>query len=404
MGGTVYYVGEFHFPHGEAASYRVLGNALAIQAAGFAVKVIGRDGSLTEKVFGGQPNTHQGILYDSVNEYGARSAPQLYRAWRFLRGGSRLVQWLATHARHDASALILAGGYSRYLFRLLPLTRRWNIPLVVDVVEWFEPTHCLGGRFGPQRWDVEIAMRRMIPASRNVIAVSSFLEDHFIRRGSRVLRGPLVDVTDAKWRALGQPVPDDCLRIAFVGNAGRKDLLVNAIRGLALLGDDARNWDLVMVGPSRSEVVRNLGADANLLERLNGAIHFLGSVSHAEALAHLKQADFSILLRPDLRFAHAGFPTKLVESLAMGVPVICNLTSDIGLYVRDGQEGLVVPDCSPIAFASGLRRAMALSLEQRMVMRANARRRAEVSFDYRNWSEPLGEFMQQVIGSRQGRK
>ncbi len=84
----------------------------------------------------------------------------------------------------------------------------------------------------------------------------------------------------------------------------------------------------------------------------------------------------------------------------MGVPVICNLTSDIGLYVHDGQEGLVVKDCSAEAFAEGLRRALSLSPDERNRMRSRARQRAETSFDYRNWAEPIGQFMRQIIANR----
>jgi len=405
MAGTIYYVGEFCFPYGEAASYRVMGNALAIQAAGLRIKVVGRNGSLSEAVQGGSPDVYHGIPYVSLAEHGARSASRVCRAWRYLQGGRQLVQWLAAHAHHDAAAIILAGGYTRYLSRLLPLARRWGIPLVVDVVEWFEPSHCFAGRYGPQRWDVELAMRSLIPASRNVIAISSFLEKHFLQRGVQVLRvPPLVDLADAKWRTSKQSAPDDRLRLAFTGNAGQKDLIVNAIRGLALLGEQAGKWEFVMVGPSRAEVVKNLGRDSGLLDLLHSTLRFVGRVSHAEALSLLGQADFSVLLRPDLRFAHAGFPTKLVESLAMGVPVICNVTSDIGLYVRDGQEGLVVSGCSPEAFAGGLRRALALTMERRLQMRADARRMAEISFDYRNWSEPMGTFMRKVIENHQGKK
>src|SRR5208282_6294467 len=111
---------------------------------------------------------------------------------------------------------------------------------------------------------------------------------------------------------------------------------------LRIAGDAAKDVRFVMVGPSRDELARSLGTDAPLLEALGSRLQFVGRMPHSEALQTLAGMDFSILLRPNLRYAHAGFPTKLGESLAMGVPVICNLTSDLGMYVRDGQEGIVV--------------------------------------------------------------
>jgi hypothetical protein len=77
------------------------------------------------------------------------------------------------------------------------------------------------------------------------------------------------------------------------------------------------------------------------------------------------------------------------------------LEDELGVIIEDdvwaGTRSIVLN-------ASGLRRAMALSPEERVVMRHKAKMRAEVSFDYRNWSEPLGEFMRKVISTHQSHK
>ena len=394
MQGRIYYVGEFSYPEGEAASYRVLGNVQAMRAAGFEVVVVGRGPANPGS--GSGENREVG-RYHLVDEYGPRSAPKWRRAWRYIVGGSRLMSWLKAHAAADAQAIILAGGYSRYLFRLLPLCRSWRIPLFVDVVEWFEPSHCLGGRFGPQRWDVELSLRSLIPRAGHVIAISSFLERHFQKHGAKTLRvPPLIDATDSKWQQSATREKGR-LRLGFAGNAGQKDLLVNAIRGLARLGNEATRCELRIVGPTRDELGNSLGSDAGLMQWLGPSLQFTGRLSHHDALAHLAQCDFSILLRPNLRFAHAGFPTKLVETLAIGVPPIGNLTSDMGIYLKDGDNALLVEDCSPDAFLSGLQRAIGMSDDMRAHLRSNARKRAELSFDYRHWAVPMGRFLNEVL-------
>ncbi len=401
MGGAIYYVGPFKFPDGEAASYRVLGNVHALQQAGFRVVTVGLQNGAPQNT-GSEPPLGGSLPYHLVDEYGPRSAPRWKRIWRYALGGRHLVAWLQTHATGDAQAIILAGGYSRYLLRLIPLARRWRIPLTTDVMEWFEPAHCFGGRFGPQRLDVEMTLRVLVPRAGNVIAISSFFERYFASLGSTVVRvPPLVDISDPKWQPQPPISSPERLRLAFVGSAGRKDLVVNAIRGLALLGPRAQACELTITGPSHQELRTNLKDDSGLLERLGPSLRCDGRLPHRHALRQLAQADFSVLLRPDLRFAQAGFPTKLVESLASGVPVICNLTSDIGLYVRDREQGLVLKDCSPESFANGLRRALALSQAERAAMRTKARLRAEACFDYRNWIEPIGEFMRRVIANHQ---
>ena len=120
MAGTIYYVGEFKFPEGEAASYRVLGNVKALRAGGFRVVVVGRiDQASTASARSDAARSEEVMPYHLVDEYGPRSAPRWARAWRYLLGGRRLVSWLKAHAAADAKALILAGGYSRYLSRLV---------------------------------------------------------------------------------------------------------------------------------------------------------------------------------------------------------------------------------------------------------------------------------------------
>ena len=122
-----------------------------------------------------------------------------------------------------------------------------------------------------------------------------------------------------------------------------------------------------------------------------------GRLSHRETLEKIAQSDFSILLRPDRRYANAGFPTKLVESLASGVPVITNRTSDIGEYVRDGKEGFLLADSSVEACVEGLRRALRLDPSERARMADSARRRARECFDYRNYGDSLCCFIDEAV-------
>lgn len=399
----IFYVGNFRFPDRDAGSHRVHGMGKALRGAGYEVVFLGAEtiGRPQDAAAG------DGYRFDNFSYYPAGNAGnspmrRALRLWRTHLSGLSAMSRLKALWTDDSVAFFAYQASSLLLAQLSQFCNRHRAVLVADVVEWYDRRHITWGRFGPFALDSELCMRYMHGQADGVVAISSYLESYYGRRGKPTLRvPPLVDIRADCWRrpSIGDGVRS-ALQLAFVGTAGEKDLLVNAIRGLALIGNDARNWELVMVGPDRAELARNLGVDANLLQRLNGTLRFVGFVSHAEGLAHLGQASFSMLLRPDLRFARAGFPTKLVESLAMGVPVICNLTSDIGLYVRDGQEGLVVKDCSPGAFAEGLRRASALSQDQRAVMRANARQRALVSFDYRNWVEPIGAFLRQVIETR----
>ena len=115
---------------------------------------------------------------------------------------------------------------------------------------------------------------------------------------------------------------------------------------------------------------------------------------HAELPNLIAEADFTVLMRPNKRYTNAGFPTKLVESLASGVPVIANLTSDIGWAVRDGREGLKVDDYSAASLAATLSRAAALEPDRRAAMRAAAEARVREVFDFRRYAKLLGDLVE----------
>ncbi len=396
----IFYVGNFLFPDSDAGSHRVYGIGKALRESGYEVVYLGAESfgrpqdALSEDVY-----KYDSFLYYPSSDVGSSLIRRGIRLWSTYFTGQSVMKRLDALWTEQFVAVFAYQVGTLLLAQLRRFCTMHNIVLVTDVVEWYDSSHVLLGRFGPLALDSAFSMRYMQGGyADGVLAISSYLENYYSRNGKPTVRVPvLIDYQTNinKWMTLPN-IFKSTLQLSFVGNAGKKDLLVNAIRGLMLLGNEARSCELVIVGPSRGELAESLGRDAQILDWLNDTLRFVGKVTHEVAMAYVKRADFSILLRPDLRFAHAGFPTKLVESLSMGVPVICNLTSDVGMYVRDGQEGLVVSDCSPEAFANGLRRAMALSFEQREDMRFNACRRAEISFDYRNWSRPLSEFMYQV--------
>jgi glycosyltransferase involved in cell wall biosynthesis len=402
------YVGMFGFPDGDAGTVHVLGVAKALRELGNEVvffsnmksaqnipaktRIEHYDGISTYEEFKYRPLEHSGI-----GIWG-----RLRRQASITTGYSVFQRLKIEESKEPVDALIAYQAQSLLFYRMLHWCTSRKIPLICDVVEWFDRNHyAKGGRYGYHALNSELNMRKLYFLSDGVLTISKYLENYYSSHGLPTLRVPnLIDILDEKW-SLDRTSPakhaSKRLRLAFVGSAGKKDLLVNAIRGLSLVG--AKECEIVVVGPSPEELRANLGPDSKLIGTLSGSLNFIGRLPHREALRQLAQADFSILLRPNAQFANAGFPTKLVESLAMGIPVICNPTGDIGLYVRDGYEGIVIQDASPEAFAYGVRRALSMSLDDRLAMRQQARKTAELSFDYRNWVAILGKFIDRVAAN-----
>ena len=130
------------------------------------------------------------------------------------------------------------------------------------------------------------------------------------------------------------------------------------------------------------------GVNQSSIKNLKNVLFAHGRVPHDEAVRFVQNSDFTVLLRdPSLRYAKAGFPTKTVESLASGTPIVCNLSSDLDLYFKDGENVFIAEDHMPQSLRKSLENAINASAEQRKKMRINARKTAEKFFDYKNYIE-----------------
>ena len=88
------------------------------------------------------------------------------------------------------------------------------------------------------------------------------------------------------------------------------------------------------------------------LAHMKKNVVFCGKMSNAAVRQMIYDSDFTILLRDSKTSTNAGFPTKVSESMAMGVPVLANITSDIATYMTDGENGIVLPPPDDVAAIS----------------------------------------------------
>jgi glycosyltransferase involved in cell wall biosynthesis len=132
--------------------------------------------------------------------------------------------------------------------------------------------------------------------------------------------------------------------IAFAGRIGRQKSLdvgleaVAQVVGVSLLiaGD----------GPERAQIERRA---AEL--RLGGRVRFLGPLPRDHVLRLFRAADASMLSS-----TWENFPHTVVESLAVGTPVIATSVGGVPEVVTDGENGLLVPAGDAGALATAVAR------------------------------------------------
>lgn len=368
--GKILLVSTCRYPEGDAGAVRLHSLALLAVECGYEPIVVAL-GAPT----GGRRVAHEGVEYVSLR---AASGTLGARVWGRLSFGQRVRPWISTA---PLSAVLVVDIPFPALRLLARECWRRGVPLLHDSVEWYSASEFALGFLSPAYIHREILNQWVVGRRFRVIAISHFLERHFRSKGIRVERIPaILDVASIRF---GQRVSGDVLKFLYSGSPGRKDRLVEFCRAVGELGDERERIRIEFLGVTRDDLI-GLGVDRPTLARLEGVLTCHGRVPREEALRQLTRADFTILFRnPADRYARAGFPTKVVESLASGTPVLLNVTSDLGEYLVDRQEAIICADAGVRAIRAGLERALALSPESLARMRTAARTRAVCSFDYR---------------------
>lgn len=386
----VAYAGPFTFPWGQAASRRVAGVSASILATGRDVVILSGgepEGSrLVDEHDSGarlwlvgtgeRPSADSGILLRNLALHGT--------------AGTAAVDWLNLQKSTPSHVIVYGGGLS-YAARLRSWALGRRVSIIADVVEWYSPRQFRGGVASPSWISTQLALRFAYPRFDGVIAISEFLRRRFERRSLPVVTvPPTLDVHAVRNVTQSDGSTDNGVVLCYFGTPGKKDLLPQIIEGFVMARRRFQPPDritLLIAGPLEADVAAAVGG------ALPAGVKVVGSLPQEDVGSFVRSADFSLILRPSATYSAAGFPTKFVESLAHGTPVIANLTSDLGRYLDDGAAGLTVDEPSSRAMAIAISRAANLAKPERLAMRARARQAAMDGFDYRVHVRSIGALL-----------
>jgi hypothetical protein len=106
-----------------------------------------------------------------------------------------------------------------------------------------------------------------------------------------------------------------------------------------------------IVGVDESAATALLG-DETTVAIQHECLVFHGRVTSSNARQTIADSHFSVLQRGEERYAQAGYPSKIPESLLLGTPVMANLTSDLANVLVDGRNSRILADASLASLAS----------------------------------------------------
>jgi len=215
--------------------------------------------------------------------------------------------------------------------------------------------------------------RLVLPLADHIFVQSDAMAESLAAKGiarERMTAVPMcVDLDafpqDTAWAPpVGQP-----FTMAYLGTcekARRVDFLFEVLANLRATGRDIR---LLLVGdawlPEEQVWLRKAAADLGVAE----AVTITGWLQPAEARRRLLEADLAVSIVPPDPLLDVASPTKLVEYLALGIPVVANHHPDQSEVLAESGAGLSAAfEVAPFAAA------VARMLDDRIMSAAMAKR------------------------------
>ena len=266
-----------------------------------------------------------------------------------------------------------------------------SIVLVHDCVEWYSPSEFKFGIFNPAYIAKSIINRVIIDKNFKVIAISRYLEKYFCKKGIDTINIPML--CDCRDYSEKQHTMENSLTLFYAGTPAKKDLVGNVILALREL-HVKKNIRFVIFGCTPEHLCKYCNVNDKILEDLKEIIEIKGRVPRKQIIEAMKEADFLILPRDaELRYAKAGFPSKVVEALANGIPIICNYHSDLAEYLIDGKNAIISNGHTVESLKIAIENAVSLTSDEKIALKRNARKTAKEKIDIYNYGEIINSFI-----------
>ena len=388
MEGSLLYIGGFEPPDKNAAAQRVWANSLLFESLGMRVILLG----VSESTASLSKNSASKFL-----TYMKQYPSKLFQWFIMLVSIKEVKSIVKNVKKHGEIKLIVAYNYPAIaLLRLYFYTRRKNLKLIADCTEWSQVENPGYIKEWIKNFDTALRMRYIHAKLDGIIVISRYLKDYYSKKMSSVLLlPPLVNKCDEKWTYEGVIIPQDKIVIVYAGSPGNggKDRLDLIVKALSSISEKTNlRYELKIIGIDKTQYLKDFDQES-IPANLESKLSFMGKIPHTQALVLLKNAHYSIFVRDKNRITNAGFPTKFVESISCGTPVLTNNSSNITDYLMSGENGFLLGNV--FADLSGdLQLALEQRIEKIMLMK-NVCKSTRV-FDYSNYAREMSVFLRQI--------
>ncbi|MEL7114954.1 MAG: glycosyltransferase family 4 protein [Pseudomonadota bacterium] len=383
--------GGFALPDRNASAIRALGLARLFSEMGHKTLILGK--------FEQDPSAGTATPHDVFEGIEMRDIRKPYPDSPRVDYTTRpkgLIHAVERFGEGQRTCLFIYNFPSVVTLRLCAARNRHGFRLALDNTEWrvWEGKRVLRNLM----WLLDSRIRTYVTTRlcRNALYTSRFFAAKAPTRNKLVLPF-VVDPASRFWSTPGSDAdaaPSTPRRFVYSGSPGQgffKDCIPTTLQAFAALKDEGHAFQLDIVGLTDAQCRSQAPVLAPVLDTLGDMVRFHGRVPHATSVDLVRRADYSVFIRQPTHNANAGFATKFVEAVTLGVPIISNPTSDIPLYLETDRNGVLAASHSVADVTAALRHA--LMLDDAAYAHMRRQQNSHNPFELDHWTRPMAEFL-----------
>ena len=258
-----------------------------------------------------------------------------------------------TIATEKPDTVIVYNEKERLTEKIIAFCHPRGITVGADVTEWYELSRSRKWNYVVAK-NVDYRIRNMDSKLDYIISISPYLTAYYQSHGCKnvIEIPPIMNCVKSEI----VPTIHGVRHLVYAGSPAQKDLILPYLIAIKDINNDQVRVVADIVGVTKEQVKTLLQIDDP--EKI-GIIAY-GRVPHEECVKVIEEADFSILFRENLRYAKAGFSTKLSESLSLGIPVLCNAVGGADEIIKDGFNGVKIEGCDSASIMKAIEQILLL--------------------------------------------
>lgn len=370
------------YPHSGARANYIENLAKAIMKAGYEVVLatdLNPEYDFSLVVKKNQPVTIVPVMPDID--------PKIWKTQRSSGFWAERLEVMQKYEIGQGDVVLLFGIESEYfVHKLLEFGKHRGFKIICGVLELFGAEDY---KTREKYEKAEYLKGEIYSQADAVLSISEYIDKYYIEKGTRVYRLPPMidsDEHDIEGKSTDKyrfiiPSYKDSLKSMLMAFVGLED-------------EELSRIELHLCG-IKEEQLKEL-VPLPVMTRLHKFAVIHNWMRYEELIALYQKMNFLVITRNVCRRTLANFPSKVPETMALGViPIVSDVGDYTKYYLRDGYDSIFIHGDSSAETMRAIRKALSMDRKEYMDFSAHAEKTSREHFDYRVWIPKIKEMIEE---------